>query len=202
MKMKMTTKDHLLCYQIGVKAGSLSARFLSSSVRPSCALPIQHGLSEKTKQTKDVKMCVHGDVSCLRVPSFFLILFFYFLSIYLTFFYLSNISSFRMAKRKKGTQGSGEGEAVVGKHPRIERAEKQAKAAEEPSVEEDTSVLASVDDAGSAVIGRQLASPRWKNRQRTLVFSSRGVSYRARHLMTDVCTLHHSIRADDSLTAY
>ena len=30
------------------------------------------------------------------------------------------------------------------------------------------------------------ASSRWTNRQRTLVFSSRGVSYRARHLMTDV----------------
>lgn len=28
---------------------------------------------------------------------------------------------------------------------------------------------------------------RYTNKQRTLVFSTRGVSYRARHLMNDVC---------------
>eukprot|EP00041_Stephanoeca_diplocostata_P021216 m.489485 g.489485 ORF g.489485 m.489485 type:complete len:341 (+) comp21768_c1_seq1:50-1072(+) len=44
-------------------------------------------------------------------------------------------------------------------------------------------------DSETQVIGRKLASPRWTNRQRTLVFSSRGVSYRSRHLMDDLRNL-------------
>ncbi len=42
----------------------------------------------------------------------------------------------------------------------------------------------SEDDDAMDVRARK--SPNWVNRQRTLVFCSRGISYRARHLMSDV----------------
>lgn len=38
-------------------------------------------------------------------------------------------------------------------------------------------------------------SPGWHNRQRTLVFASRGISYRVRHLVNDV----RDRQADDSV---
>ncbi len=39
------------------------------------------------------------------------------------------------------------------------------------------------EEDGEQVLSK---SPGWINRQRTLIFCSRGVSYRVRHLMTDV----------------
>eukprot|EP00731_Ephydatia_muelleri_P028982 Em0020g626a len=40
---------------------------------------------------------------------------------------------------------------------------------------------------------------KWKNKQRVLVFCARGVTYRARHLMTDLRSLMPHSRADTKL---
>ena len=50
-------------------------------------------------------------------------------------------------------------------------------------------MAADTEGEAANVIGRKMASPRWTNRQRTLVMCSRGVSYRARHLMDDLRAL-------------
>jgi len=47
----------------------------------------------------------------------------------------------------------------------------------------------------------QRTNPKWTNRQRTLVFSSRGISYRVRHLLYDVQMLSR-VLLDGSLNRW
>lgn len=83
----------------------------------------------------------------------------------------------------------------MGKRSRNETQETRKKSKQ--PVEKDTAAAAVDEDTAAAqpvVIARpgssdRKSSPRWSNRQRTLVFSSRGISYRSRHLMDDLRAL-------------
>jgi len=81
------------------------------------------------------------------------------------------------------------------KHPRVVRNEEQKKRALAKSKGKAAAADEAADEGATQtsteVIDKPRAaqSPRWINRQRTLVFSSRGVSYRARHLMDDLRAL-------------
>ena len=79
--------------------------------------------------------------------------------------------------------------------PRVVRNEGQRKRALAKSKGKAAAAVEEADEAATQsteVIDKPRAaqSPRWINRQRTLVFSSRGVSYRARHLMDDVSSAY------------
>lgn len=86
-----------------------------------------------------------------------------------------------MGKRRHDGAAAAAEAAQPGKKPK--HADK-AKKADKPLSDAAAATAAAI--AATVPIGRPLKSPRWNNRQRTLIFSSRGVSYRARHLMTDV----------------
>jgi len=106
---------------------------------------------------------------------------------------------------KKGKTEAGEAAPAAKKHPRVQRMEEQfEKQRAKGSKAEDAggeagggAAAAAAADDGDDVIGRpEKKSPRWTNRQRTLVFSSRGVSYRARHLMDDMRLLMPHTKKD------
>jgi len=106
-------------------------------------------------------------------------------------------------KNKGKKKATNDDAAAPAQHPKLARAAKQNKKskdnddemdaskteAEEQQPEEAKETEEEPEDEEEQVIGAKKQSPRWKNRQRTLVISSRGIGQRMRHAMTDLRAL-------------
>ncbi|XP_029300002.1 ribosome biogenesis protein BRX1 homolog [Cottoperca gobio] len=93
----------------------------------------------------------------------------------------TNMSAF---KRKRGGQAPGN---------------KKAKKAKFVADRGEAPVEAEQQNTNEITIPAPVSSGKWKNKERVLIFSSRGINYRTRHLMQDLRTLMPHSKADTKM---
>ena len=92
-------------------------------------------------------------------------------------------------KRKRAAAAAAateKGSSAANHHPAVARASNAASASASASA---SSSVDADDQKSLAAIRRPADRSAWSNRQRTLVFSSRGISFRVRHLLNDLRVL-------------
>ncbi|XP_026880098.2 ribosome biogenesis protein BRX1 homolog [Electrophorus electricus] len=88
-------------------------------------------------------------------------------------------------KRKRGGKGTGPKKAKKGKF--VENGEQR----ENLATQQEQATIISVP--------RPVSQGKWKNKERVLIFSSRGINFRTRHLMQDLRTMMPHAKADTKM---
>uniref|UniRef100_A0A4W4GC89 Ribosome biogenesis protein BRX1 homolog n=1 Tax=Electrophorus electricus TaxID=8005 RepID=A0A4W4GC89_ELEEL len=99
--------------------------------------------------------------------------------------HVEDFSKMSAVKRKRGGKGTGPKKAKKGKF--VENGEQR----ENLATQQEQATIISVP--------RPVSQGKWKNKERVLIFSSRGINFRTRHLMQDLRTMMPHAKADTKM---